>query len=695
MWIDRTWNPGHWVLMAALCAFVAPCVAGDTKPALSLPADTDASTITLTTVGNSWSHRFPIDLTPKAPAKVTVMAGKLYMDNQAPVDIVVKKDGAADGPSQTFDIADWPASVVLSASNLSKGTYTGTLKITIAGGADVVRAVKLTRTPANYTLGASQKVSNDGLADWNADFEFAIPIAAPNDHDVTLTPQLFEFRSVDGSQTSEVKVAELHYSASSQDVTASAPLVVPAKQVKRLMVQIPGPLSAGKYQGDIKLVSRDLDTQTFSFEMSVRRFWAYVLLPVWLGAGLSLFVKYQFNNVRPRTIVRQIAAQLQGQGGALSASQLTTFESTVLNAIAARIGQVRSDAVTLETLPANWVDQSRALLDHEAAKLRAFVVWTNARRILDSVTLPDAIAGPFRDRLTALGNLLSDDAAIPPAHTGDFQTLLNEVEAAQQTAFRAALDNLSGQIDVEIAATAAATQARAMAFLEQARVELAKARSTQTAGDLRGMGEAFDEATADLFKAKTAKLKPNVPNAPAGAQIASAGGYLGAPPDAMLEHIDLALNARSARDVVYYFKRVKDDADEARASAQKLLGLGAAAQGGAGGDLQQLVDAPQTPSDVVPTVPLQTGVGLVGMPQQPVIDDPAALLRKLRGIDRLTDVLTIALTGALGVVVLWNADPTWGKPMDWFIAFFWGLGLGEVSKNTFTGVANLRTTLSS
>ena len=29
------------------------------------------------------------------------------------------------------------------------------------------------------------------------------------------------------------------------------------------------------------------------------------------------------------------------------------------------------------------------------------------------------------------------------------------------------------------------------------------------------------------------------------------------------------------------------------------------------------------------------------------------------------------------------------------VAFFWGLGLGEVSKNTFTGVANLRTTLAS
>lgn len=663
------------------------------KAALSLPGNTDATTITLTAVSPAWSHRIAIDLEPKTPAKVTVTADTLYRDDGPGVPLTVVKPGASEAASQTFDVTSWPHVVVVAAKGLAKGTYVGTLKISVDGGPEIVRAIKLTRTPANYTLGTSRKVIADGFLDWRPDIKFAIPIAAPSEHGVTLTPALFQVRRTAGADSIEVKDANLSYAVGEQAVTASAPLALKAKEVQRLTVRMPGPLEAGTYQGDIKLVSDDLDTQTFSFEVSVRKFWAWILVPVLLGAGVSLWFKDKVKNVRPRMVIRQIVAQLQGQAGVLRASRLTTFEGVILDAIEARIDAIRALAVGPDELDAN---NAKAALLLDGAKLRAFAVWTNARRTLDSVGLPEAMAKPFRDKLVDLGKLLRDDAAIPSANEGDFSKLLADIESAAQAAWQAAIDALSKNIADEQNLTDPKRQAMAFGLLRDAAESVGEAASAALHRNEAAMDEAFERARTLLFQAQAEKLRPNVPDDPTGAQIASDTGYLGGSPKALLRNIGLALEARDSRDAEYYYRRAQGDVDAARESAHRLLALEAAPQGQANPDLTAFVDTPLTTSAVeVPRLPLRSTAGPVLPPGQLVVDDPAALLRDVRGIDRMATILTLLITGALGVLVLWNADPTWGKPMDWFVAFFWGLGLGEVTKNTFTGVVSLRTTLSS
>jgi hypothetical protein len=54
-----------------------------------------------------------------------------------------------------------------------------------------------------------------------------------------------------------------------------------------------------------------------------------------------------------------------------------------------------------------------------------------------------------------------------------------------------------------------------------------------------------------------------------------------------------------------------------------------------------------------------------------------------------TYALAVAMGILLGLVVIYWPDSTWGGPLDYAVAFLWGLGVHAVGSSTFGGVGGL------
>jgi hypothetical protein len=678
----------------ALAALFSVMADAGPSPAITLPSTTDATTVTLSTAAPNWTYVLPIDLEPRSTASlnITVTASSLHMNNADPVKLLVRKDGVEDNSSQKFTVSGWPGQVVLVAEGLRKGTYVGTLAFSVENGAKTVRAIKLTRTPAAYAVGSPPKSSIDGWNPLQWDAVMSIALTAPKDHGVDVTPVPFQFRRTSGSEAEDVSTEGFKFLVGGKQIASAETARLEADTVKRLVLEIPGPLMPGKYQGEVKLLSPDLDTQTVGFELTVRWFFGLALIPILLGAGASMWFRKKVLDIRPRTIVRQAAAKLQVRVRTLLGSGINLAERRTLDAIASRIDNERAKAVDTQEPASNLVQAAKDAFASEDAKLQCFADWTNARRLLDSVRLPDGEDAQLRAKWTELGGLLADKKALADDAAAGFGQFLQEVQDKLDQAVRLALDELGVQIGQQKEnipprlADAAGKLAAASSFLQDARSALDNA-------DFPSMQKAFDDAKKALIQAMAEKEKPPALDAAAGAEIAAAGGPAPAALDAMRAQVALVMNAQDSHEALYHYQRVKADAEHARAVARSLLGQGAVAQGNAAADWASLMGEGGTPPAVVANLPLKQNAPLVAIPGQVVAENPELVDREVQRIDAMSNVFSIAATGALGVLVLWGADPAWGKPLDWIVAFFWGLGLGEVSKSTFTGVANLRSTM--
>jgi hypothetical protein len=86
------------------------------------------------------------------------------------------------------------------------------------------------------------------------------------------------------------------------------------------------------------------------------------------------------------------------------------------------------------------------------------------------------------------------------------------------------------------------------------------------------------------------------------------------------------------------------------------------------------------------------------MPASPAkkLDQPPGVLQDLpmpvllfmdTGIRIIVGLLALAVTTAVGMYLLYSKDPTWGGWQDWLVAILWGLGIFQVSNQTFGGAA--------
>lgn len=629
------------------------------------------------TTGEQYSQVLTLNYDPvAAPGALRVEVMPLDCDGVTAETSLVRAETTKPGDPApttrvvTIDKPVPPVWVVMATTLPRITTCTGQLRFKLGALPIQPMALRVTRAaPVELPveLSSLQRVSTGLMSD-----TVTFTMKGLLDRAVTVKPKLFEL-GLKG-ETSESKL-NAHFEGSS--VKPASVALTPEGGLGEFTLTLDN-LSPGEYVGKLDLASEGFHSKSQSFSFSSRYGWWVAAVLIAIGAGLALYLKRVATRVRPRLVVRAAASRLLAQVELqLRVHALDPAEAGVLDAVRTRILQVLDEASQPGDPTTGWADSARDRLAAEGTKLTAFGNWMNARRLLASITdMPTADRAAFEQKLTAARQALSGPLKLDDAMVATLSSMPGDIEDEKAKAAQA---TVAAAAQTAADAASSTTNPDAAGAFKESQAQAKQASDLLAVKNYPGYQAAYDASGRAYYAGLATELEARLPPPPAGPADLLAVQFATIAP-AVREHL---AQVKVAPDLQTAHARYTDALAalhpvQAAAVLQALPGAQAIA-----------LQAPDFPDPAVRNQqplapPLLTSV----------VEDTKELTKRIQRLDDLVDGLAVVSAALLGVLLVWNPNPGWGRPVDLIAAFLWGMGLHTVGSSTFEGILNLRAKLS-
>lgn len=476
--------------------------------------------------------------------------------------------------------------------------------------------------------------------------QFRVTLQGPSDRSLEVKPQLLE---VVRSGTNAPKADPLFATA-----TFSPPTVkLPAGGYGCTVLTLTG-LDAGEYTAMLGFEGSPFRQKSSPFSFAVRDSLVTALGFIIFGTLVSWVIKRLASNVRPRLVVRTEVARLLQQVSFLEKQGLAVNQSMALGGIRNRILQVFEDTNAAGTLAANFSTEKLGLLTLERQKLLRFGDWVNAARLLEvsGAKLSATDKAPFEKTLADVEVAMFDTAVLPPTVVPLLLALPNQIRKAVSEAAAREVNDAQAAIRV---AKAKVTDLNAGPTLQAAQDSIALAAQALQRADLAGAKLAYDQASVAYYRASTQQMAA-----------------------------DAALAEQTVPAEVHQ--------EVASVMSGGLTNL-SAMRNTFGSLSSTLVANPADRPTVLPTLGFDIPPFVVPAALSAEVGSQRSLLAETRALDNVIDIVSIAASGLLGVLLVWMPNQGWGTTTDYIAAFVWGMGLFTVGTSTFQGIADVTSKL--
>jgi hypothetical protein len=496
------------------------------------------------------------------------------------------------------------------------------------------------------------------------------------------------------------------------------------------------PSSPAQYDGTLRFTQPGSQPPETTLTIQLRRGpWtagAVILVGLAIGFFVNVFLRNRKTQLERRTGVARAGQELDGRVAALPGGLADDTERRVRD-------QLRSQLATL-AVEVGGTGQTDTELDERLQVLRAkvavFVPWVRLRRAV--LAAPEQVRlalttdlDEIGDQLAAAGSTKAEADALPSKVTAVQTKLRSQQAALVRNEIQRLKTDLSSLLAADARASIDPQLDRALSFVasedgspEQAERELAianrqiaQALSTrledllataippagmdasawaqlqgQTRAALAGAADEDGDAAirairsadstllrgiVDAAAAKVTELRGAIPTPPSPADSARAAAF-----DGIVGHLRDARTALARGDLAAAHAAY----DEARGGMDTARGSG-------------FLGTANAPSASLPallsTAPAVGRSGAVPVPDVAVVPLPGDVRRQWQWYEVTLAIVTVAVGVLVGLLALYDGNPTWGSSGDLILAILWGAGLYQVTGAIQQGFSGVRTALAS